>query len=706
MHARSLAAAAAATVILTASASYGAQDLSPGAAGAGDPYYPLDGNGGYDVSHYGLVIDYEPGANTLAGVATISAVATQGLSRFNLDLDGFTVRSVTVDGSGAEWTRNGGELVVTPDKGIKDGKGFTVRVVYDGVPVLFDEFGGTGVIPTDDGAQIQGEPHVASGWFPVNDHPTDKASYTVRASVPQGVEAIGNGALVRSWTSGGRTTWVWNAPEPMASYLATLSIGQFDVSSYTRDGLRYWDAIDPDLFAGPTAHTGSMAAYSQQTAIDATSYKRLTRTIAVPAAGGSLSFWVDRKTEEPWDYFFVEAHAVGSDGWTTLPDANGHTSQDTGFSCPYWHGLHPFLAHYQTDNDDGTCSPTGTSGAWWAATGDSGGWEPWRVDLSSYAGTSVEVSLTVASDDFFQALGVFLDDVTTPTGAGSTSFEGGDLAGWTVSGAPVGSGANENDWEAVDPTALDLPTIGESAQASLARQPEIIAFLASRFGRYPFATAGGVVDDYRTGFALENQTRPVYDPGFFDAGPNDGVVVHEIAHQWYGDSVAVHRWRDIWLNEGFASYAEWLWGEHDDLGTADETFDFFYGFIDASNPFWDTVIGEPGAGNEFVDPVYVRGAMTLHVLRLTVGDDAFFTILRRWASQHSGGNGRIEQFIGLAERVSGRQLDDLFDAWLFTSGKPALTAAPAALRRSMRGSGAGAPTWAARQSIERTRRLR
>jgi aminopeptidase N len=170
--------------------------------------------------------------------------------------------------------------------------------------------------------------------------------------------------------------------------------------------------------------------------------------------------------------------------------------------------------------------------------------------------------------------------------------------------------------------------------------------------------------------------------------------------------VAVQRWRDIWLNEGFASYAEWLWGEHEGQGTADETFDFFYEVIDASDPFWDTVIGDPGAGNEFVDPVYVRGAMTLHVLRRTVGDEAFFTILRRWASRHEGGNGRIEQFIALSERVAGRQLDDVFDAWLFTSGKPTLTAAPAALRRSLRGSRTGAPTWAVRQSIERMRRLR
>ena len=122
----------------------------------------------------------------------------------------------------------------------------------------------------------------------------------------------------------------------------------------------------------------------------------------MPSGGGSLSFWVTRHTEPNWDFVFVEAHTVGQDDWTTLPDENGHTSQDTGFSCPFWHGLHPFLAHYQTDNGDGTCSPEGSTGDWWAASGLSDGYEQWQVDLAAYAGKSVEVSITYASDDFFQ----------------------------------------------------------------------------------------------------------------------------------------------------------------------------------------------------------------------------------------------------------------------------------------------------------------
>ena len=653
-------------------------DYTAGSAGVGDPYFPLDGNGGFDVGHYGLDLDFDPVTHALDGAATISATATQGLSRFDLDLDGLTVGAVTVDGQPARWSRSRGELVITPAHGIPAGQAFTTVVEYAGVPEpLVDETGVGGPIPTDDGALFLGEPHVASTWFPVSDHPTDKAAYTVSVTVPDGLEVVGNGALVGQRSAGGRTTWTWDAPEPMASYLATASVGQFDLSAYRSGGLRYWDAVDPDLFAGdvPQPVTGSQYVWSQQTG-DGPSYKRLGRVLDVPAAGAWLTFSVDRATELDWDYVFVEAHTVGADDWTTLPDLNGHTGQDTGFSCPWWQLDHPFLAHYQTaDLDAGTCTPTGTTGAWWAATGRSDGWEQWRVDLSAYAGRSVEVVLAYASDSSFQERGVFLDDVVVSTGQGSTSFEKGRdvLGGWTVLGAPAGEAPNENDWVVTDPGGVDLPTLGDQIRASFARQPEIIRFLESNFGRYPFATAGGVVDDVDAGFALENQTRPVYSPVFWLFGAGDSVVVHEVAHQWYGDDVAVGRWQDIWLNEGFASYAEWLWAEHEGLGTADEIFSFFYDeLFPEGDPFWDLTIGDPGPGALFAGEVYDRGAMTLHVLRRTVGDEAFFTIMRTWASGHARGNGTIPEFVALSEQVSGQELDPLFKAWLFTSGRPAL----------------------------------
>jgi len=212
---------------------------------------------------------------------------------------------------------------------------------------------------------------------------------------------------------------------------------------------------------------------------------------------------------------------------------------------------------------------------------------------------------------------------------------------------------------------------GRSPRA-FARQPEIIDFLSDNFGEYPFSAAGGIVDDAPgLGFALENQTRPIYSSGFFDNPVNgDSVVVHELAHQWVGDSLALERWQHIWLNEGFATYAEWLWSDREGLGTAQEIFDFFAG-IPADDPFWALTIGDPGPDSLFDFAVYGRGALTLHALRTEVGDDDFFRILRQWVRSQEGGNVTTDEFVALAERVSGKALSGLFDVWLFTAEKPA-----------------------------------
>jgi hypothetical protein len=144
---------------------------------------------------------------------------------------------------------------------------------------------------------------------------------------------------------------------------------------------------------------------------------------------------------------FVEAHVVGSDTWTTLPDANGHTQTGTGDSCPEGiAGIHPFLAHYPGAAPG--CEPTGTTGEWHAATGTSNGWTEFDVDLSRYAGQQVEVSISYVTDWGTQGLGVFLDNARVEVDgavAAQTSFET-DLGGWTVAGPPAGSGPNSTDW--------------------------------------------------------------------------------------------------------------------------------------------------------------------------------------------------------------------------------------------------------------------
>ena len=222
------------------------------------------------------------------------------------------------------------------------------------------------------------------------------------------------------------------------------------------------------------------------------------------------------------------------------------------------------------------------------------------------------------------------------------------------------------------------PAAADAARASIERTAEVIDWESSVFGPYAFEAQGGVAAPPGTlGFALENQTRPVFSDRFFRAGSNLSVIVHENAHQWFGDSVSVEQWRETWLNEGFASYAEWLWSEKEGEGTAQEIFDYAYAFYPADDRIWSTPPADPGPTGIFSGTVYDRGAMTLHQLRLAVGDDAFFTILRTWVADHRYGNGTTEEFIALSEKVSGQQLDDLFQAWLYTPSKPVLTGAQA-----------------------------
>jgi aminopeptidase N len=452
-------------------------DGAPGAPGIGDPYYPLDGNGGYDVQHYDLEVRYDPPTDVLTGVATVEARATEELSSLNLDFEGLTVSSVTVDSADATWSQDGGELTITPQDELDEDEAFSAVVSYEGVPKTIDP--GSGFLHTDDGALAIGQPDVAATWFPSNDHPRDAASVSVEATVPEGLEAISNGVLEELDTEGGWSTWEWRAEEPMATYLVTLAIGEFDVREYEANGLLFWDALDPDL-----------------------------------------------------------------------------------------------------------------------AT----------LDL--------------------------------------------------------------------DPETTDDPPPLVAAEAALARQPEILEFLSGYFGPYPFEAAGGVVDDARElQFALETQTRPVYSPFFFtDRVSGELVVVHEYAHQWYGDLLRLDRWKDIWLNEGFATYAEWLWLEHEGLSTPQAEFEFIAARAAEVIPeFWTVVIGDPGPAQEqlFHAAVYYRGAMTLHALRLTVGDPVFFDILEEWAASQAGDTVTTDEFITLSESLSGMELDELFQTWLYTPEKPA-----------------------------------
>jgi len=430
-----------------------------GSRGLGDPYFPAAGNGGYDVVHYGLKLDYVPATRTLTGVATVTATATEDLRSFSLDLRGLSVSSVTVGGTTAKFRRDGPELVIKPRPKPREGAKFTVVVHYGGTtgtPV--DSTGAFyGWVSTPDGAFVANQPDGAATWFPANDHPLDKATYDFDITVPQGSTAVANGDLVSQESAGGTTTWVWSASEPMASYLATASIGDYDL-----------------------------------------------------------------------------------------------------------------------------------------------------------------------------------------------------LVSQTTSGLPL-----------IDAVDRDLPRV--EALAGLARTSEQVDFFSAQFGPYPFSSFGSIIDDDTLAdYALETQTRPIYS-----GPPPESTVAHELAHQWFGNAVSPSTWRDIWLNEGFATYAEWLWAEQTGGATVQASFDEAYA-RPADSAFWTVPPGDPGVAELFAPAVYDRSAMTLHSLRGVIGAEAFDDLVRRWYADNRNGVASTNDFIALAEDVSGRSLDDFFQAWLITPVKPAL----------------------------------
>jgi aminopeptidase N len=363
-----------------------------------------------------------------------------------------------VDGAPAEQKRESNELVVTPAAGLPEDATFTTVVTYAGVPqpITSPELGTGGWLSTPTGAVALGQPESASSWFPVNDHPSDKATFALEMTVPSGISALSNGVPGEKTEKDGWTTWRWAESEPMASYLSTVVIGDFRVTTGTHQGKPLVTAVD-----------------------------------------------------------------------NSLP-RNGN------------------------------------------------------------------------------------------------------------------------------------------ADRAMARTGEIADFLSTVFGPYPFDAYGGiVVADNRIRYALETQSRPVYGDAFFTQQVSDWVVAHELAHQWFGDSVSLAAWKDIWINEGFATYAEWLWNEHDGGPSVQSAFDQEYAATNWADPAYD-----PGIGELFGGAVYNRGGLTVHALRREVGDDAFFKILQTWTSEKRNANATTEDFIALAERVSGKPLREFLMSWLTSPTAP------------------------------------
>jgi aminopeptidase N len=240
-----------------------------GSDGLGDSYYPQLGNGGYDVQHYTIELEIDVDANTIDGTAMIEAKATQTLESFNLDLSGLTVESVLVNDEEAAFDRDDTELIITPTTPLEQDDAFTIIVAYSGEPEPINDPGvpflPIGWLRNDSIIATVSEPSGSMVWYPSNNHPLDKATYTLRITVPEPYVVAANGFLMETTDNGDTTTYDWQTDDPMASYLTAIYIGEFVVEETTLDdGLpirNYFLADDAERWSEEFTSQGEMIAY-------------------------------------------------------------------------------------------------------------------------------------------------------------------------------------------------------------------------------------------------------------------------------------------------------------------------------------------------------------------------------------------------------------------------------------------------------------
>jgi aminopeptidase N len=429
-----------------------------GADRSTDSYLPEHGNGGYRVSRYDLDLSYRLGANRLSGLAVLTAVAEAPLSRFSLDLSGLRVERVLVDGRAAKFARRGHKLHVTPARPVAAG-GFTVEVRYVGNPKpVRGRWGDIGWDELTDGALVASQPVGAPSWFPCNDHPADKASYRIAVTTDAPYTVLATGVLTGRRRAAGTRTWVYERPEPTATYLVSVQIGRYEEL----------------VLATSPAQTASVP-------------NRLRR----------------------------------------------------------------------------------------------------------------------------------------------------------------------------------------NAIRDLGRHPRIMTALQRYFGPYPFGNYQVVVTDDELDDPIEAQGMSIFGANHLDGKrTHERLVVHELAHQWFGNSLTIADWRHIWLNEGFATYAEWLWSEASGGRPAAAHARQWHAQLAAAPA--DLVLADPGPARIFDQRVYKRGGLVLHALRVRLGDERFFALLREWTAGHRHGLVTTDAFVALAERIAAEPLTDLFTAYLHRKPLPPL----------------------------------
>jgi len=431
-----------------------------GQDGLGDTYFPQLGNAGYDAQHYSLVLEVDPLENYIIGKATIDIEVTQPLKSFNLDFIGLMIDKVSVGGVPANFLRADRELTIKPSQPLREGGVYTVQIDYHGSPQPTLSLGGwfdVGWFHTPENEiYVTSETSGAASWYPVNDHPLDKASYSFEISVPNPYVVAANGILEEVIYSGDVITYLWSAEEPMASYLVTLNIAEYVVET--------------------TAGTDGVIIRN---------------------------------------YF---------------PD---------GFPDSLRHG----------------------------------------IDQTS----------------------------------------------------------------------------------------QMMAFFIDKFGTYPFAAYGTVIVDMpdETFIAMETQTLSQHAESTFAL--SESIIAHELAHQWFGNSVSLKNWQDMWLKEGAARYAEWLWEE---AQHGEEALNKRVRGVYQLQAWSSHVISSPPQDNLYIDAIYNRGALTFHALRLRVGDKIFFEILQTYLDKYRYGNAGASDFIQIAQDVSGQDLEEFFENWLSSKAIP------------------------------------
>jgi aminopeptidase N len=559
----------------------------PGTAGLGDPAFPQAGNGGYDAQHYRLDLAVDVEANVLTATVTMTAQATQNLSAFNLDFAGFTIDEVTVDAQPAETDRTEREMTILPARSLAAGEPFTTQVSYHGTPPA------GGAWHHQDGAIfVTGEPVGAATWYPVNNHPLDKATYTYRIHTHQPYEAVASGTLVETLEDGDRITYVWTMDRPMASYLSTIYVADLTID----------DAEDP---AG-IPHQNYFPPRLAQTADD-----------LFDTQDEMVAFFADRFGPYPFESYGA---AVVDTDWggaletqsLSLFGRSGlgiEMDLPEGIELPIEISPQAIIAHELAHQ-------------WF---GDSVSLKRWQ-DIWLKEGFATYASWLWLEHE--EGEGALQDIV-------QRRYE---TVAEAIGGAMFSFGEN--------PTPFDALSGPEAMEVLRSIAPEALADQQALSDALP-------LDDLESGSesaAMDNLS-DAHIRQMMPRLPEEDLNGAKVLEILEALPTAEMSGRQVFQ-------ALVVLQIYDTAGVS-----IFQGS-------WVAPPGNPPVDNLYNISVYDRGALTLHALRIEVGDEVWSEIMRTYYDRHKYGNAGTEDFIAVAEEVSGQDLGTFFDAWLYEEQMP------------------------------------